>query len=147
MPKVYVSAVIDAPIEQVWQKIRDFNGLPGWVPAVAASSISGGPADRLGCERHLTLAGGGTIVERLLALDDVGHGTSYAIIESPLPVANYVSHIRLHPVTVGKRTFAEWSGEYDVLEGGNASELQGLFADGVYGAGLARLAEILGSRG
>ena len=148
MPKVYVSAVIDAPIEQVWHKIRDFDGLPGWVPAIAASSVSGGPPDRLGCERRLTLAGNGaTVVERLLALDDVGYGLGYAIIESPLPIANYVSHIRLRPVTFGKRTFVEWSGEFDVLEGGNPTELHGLFAEGVYGAGLAKLAEIMGSRG
>ncbi len=148
MPKVYVSAVIDAPIEQVWHKIRDFEGLPGWVPAIAASSLSGGPGDRVGAERSLTLAGNGaTVVERLLALDDANHSLSYAIIEAPLPVANYVSHIRLRPVTMGKRTFAEWSGEFDVLEGGNPAELHGLFAEGVYGAGLAKLAEILGSRG
>jgi hypothetical protein len=148
MPKVYVSAVIDAPIEQVWHKIRDFGGLAGWAPAIAASELKGGPGDRVGAERKLTLAGNGaTVVERLLALDDTNHSLSYAIIEAPLPIANYVSQIRLRPVTVGKRTFAEWSGEFDVLEGGNPAELQGLFAEGVYGSGLAKLAEILSSRG
>ena len=28
MTKVFVSAVIDAPIAKVWAKMRDFNGLP-----------------------------------------------------------------------------------------------------------------------
>jgi hypothetical protein len=144
MAKVYVSAVLDAPIERVWSKIRDFNGLAGWVPAIAASEIvDGGSAERLGSVRALTLAGGGgTVKERLLALDDFTHSYSYAIIDSPLPIANYVSHIRLRPVTTGSRTFVEWVGEYDVLQG-DPEDLRKLFAEGVYGAGLARLAEIL----
>jgi hypothetical protein len=144
MERVYVSAILDAPITRVWQKIRDFNGLAGWVPAIAASEIvGGGAADRLGCVRALSLANdGGTVKERLLALDDAACSYSYGIIESPLPVENYVAHIRLKPVTMQARTFVEWVGEFDVA-GGNVTELRQLFAEGVYGAGLARLAELL----
>lgn len=143
MAKVYVSAVLGAPVERVWTIVRDFNGLPGWVPAIAASEIvGGGPGDRLGSVRVLTLAGGGTVEERLLALDDVAHAVTYSILRSPLPIADYRSTIRLSPVTADGRTFAEWSGEYDVVEG-SPEDMRKLFADGVYGAGLARLAEIL----
>ena len=39
MPAVYVSAVIDAPLEKVWEVLRDFNALPQWHPLVAASRI------------------------------------------------------------------------------------------------------------
>ena len=42
MIKVYVSTVIDAPADQVWAQIRDFNGLPKWTPFVAESRIEGG---------------------------------------------------------------------------------------------------------
>jgi uncharacterized membrane protein len=38
MVKVYISSVIDAPAGRVWAHIRDFNGLPNWVPAVADSA-------------------------------------------------------------------------------------------------------------
>ncbi len=37
--KVRTSAVIQAPPEPVWAIVRDFNGLPGWHPAVAESMI------------------------------------------------------------------------------------------------------------
>jgi Polyketide cyclase / dehydrase and lipid transport len=144
MAKVYVSAVLDAPTARVWQKIRDFNGLAGWVPAISASEIIGGGArDQVGSVRALSLANdGGTVKERLLALDDFHLSYSYSIIESPLPIANYVAHIRLKPVTSGDRTFVEWAGEFDVLSG-DPEDLRKLFAEGVYGAGLARLAELL----
>jgi hypothetical protein len=146
MTKVYASAVIAAPIATVWPKIRDFNGLAGWVPAIAASEIQGGGAGEvLGAVRILTLAGnGGEVRERLLALDDFGHSLSYSIIESPLPIANYVAHVRLKPVTAGNHSFVEWQGDFDVLAGGDPAAISALFADGVYGAGLARLAALLG---
>jgi hypothetical protein len=144
MERVYVSAVLDAPIGRVWQKIRNFNGLAGWVPAVAASEIvGGGDGVRLGSIRVLSLAnGGGTVKERLLGLDDFAFCYSYSIIDSPLPIENYVAHIRLKPVTIGARTFVEWVGEFEVA-GGNPTELRQLFGEGVYGAGLTRLAGLL----
>ena len=49
-PRVYESAVIPAPRQQVWQKIRDFNALPAWHPAIAKSELEGG--DCVGCVRH-----------------------------------------------------------------------------------------------
>ena len=147
MAKVYVSAVLDAPIERVWQMVRDFDGLPRWVPAIAASEIvGGGAADRVGCVRALTLAGGGSIKERLLALDETTHTCGYEIVESPLPIANYLSHIRLKPVTTTGRTFIEWSGEYDVLQG-DPEDMRKLISEGVYGAGISCLAEFLAGRG
>ena len=53
---VYISAIIHAPLEQVWPMFRDFNGLAGWHPGVAVSRLEdGGRADALGSVRHLTL--------------------------------------------------------------------------------------------
>ena len=31
MPRVYVSSVIEAPVARVWERVRDFNGLPRWL--------------------------------------------------------------------------------------------------------------------
>ena len=42
MPTLYVSSVIDAPIENVWARIRDFNGLPSWHPRMVESEIEDG---------------------------------------------------------------------------------------------------------
>jgi hypothetical protein len=71
MVKVYTSSVIDAAADKVWGHVRDFNGLPRWVPAVADSRIENGlPADRVGCIRNFNLRDGGNIREQLLALSD-----------------------------------------------------------------------------
>ena len=69
MARAHASSVIDAPIEQVWNRIRDFNGVPNWHPGVATSKIEGGqPSDQVGCVRVLTLQDGAPIRERLLEM-------------------------------------------------------------------------------
>ena len=78
MARAHASSAIHAPIEEVWARIRDFNGLADWHPAVAKSEIEGGgPSDRVGCVRVLTLQDGGVIRERLLEMSDLGHHYSY----------------------------------------------------------------------
>jgi hypothetical protein len=113
MAEVYVSTVIDAPAAAVWAVIRDFNALPAWTPFVAESRIeANAPADQVGCVRAFLLKDGGRIRERLLALSDYDFSQSYAILESPMDVENYVATLRLLPVTDGGRTFAEWSAAF-----------------------------------
>ena len=117
MVNVYVSSVIDAAADSVWTRVRDFNGMPQWHPAIADSRIENGqPADRVGCIRHFHLKDGGMIRERLLALSDYDYTCSYAILESPMGVDNYVATLKLTPITDGVRTFAEWSAEFDCAQ-------------------------------
>jgi hypothetical protein len=134
MIRVYTSTVIGAPAEQVWGRVRDFNGLPDWTPFVAHSRIEGGLAsDRIGCVRNFQLRDGGTIREQLLALSDFDYTCTYSIIESPMGVENYVATLRLLPVTDGNRTFAEWSAEFDCAAGREA-ELADHIGHGVFQA-------------
>ena len=66
MATVTVSSVIDAPVEKVWARIRDFNGLPGWHPRMTESRIEDGkPATEIGCVRNFKVTSGATIRERL----------------------------------------------------------------------------------
>ena len=49
MVEVRQSTVIDAPVEDVWRVLRDFNGHDRWHPAIAASAIeAGAPVDMVG---------------------------------------------------------------------------------------------------
>ena len=118
MVQVYVSTVLDAPADTVWSRIRDFNGLPQWHPAIADSRIENGePADKVGCVRHFHTRDGGAIRERLLALSDYDYTCTYSILDSPMGVDNYVATLKLTPVTDGQRSFAEWSAEFDCAPG------------------------------
>ena len=139
MPRVYVSSVIEAGAERVWSHVRDFNGLPRWMPVVADSRIEGGqPSDKVGCIRNFNLKDGGNIREQLLSLSDYDYTCSYAILESPMGVANYTATLKLTPVTDGDRTFAEWWAEFDCAPE-REGELAQSIGEGVFQVGLDAL--------
>lgn len=122
MARVYVSAVLDIPLEQAWSVLRDFNALPVYHPFFSRSEIEGGrPSDQIGCVRNFFTHEGGHIREELLTLSDREHVCAYRIIEATLPVRNYLAEMRLKPVTEGNRTFGEWWAEYDVADQDAAS--------------------------
>ena len=114
MARVYISSIIDAPASRVWEKVRDFNALPRWHPRIRESRIENGePSDKVGCIRDFHLQNGDRIRERLLGLSDYDMFCTYAILESPMPLTDYIATLRLTPVTDGDRTFAEWTAEFD----------------------------------
>src|SRR5260370_35783740 len=107
MVRVYVSSVIGAPIEQVWDFVRDFNALPKWFPAVTDSHIEGGwRADQVGCIRNFAVQGGQRMREQLLSLSDVSHSWTYKMVERAMPITTYVPTFRLLPITDHNRTFS-----------------------------------------
>ena len=114
MARVYVSSVVATPASKVWARVRDFNGLPRWHPMIADSQIENGePADKVGCIRNFRLQNGDQIREQLLALSDYDTFCTYSILESPMPIENYVATLRLTPISDGDRCFVEWSAEFD----------------------------------
>ena len=90
MAKVSSETHLDVSAEKVWELIGQFNALPSWHPAVENSELEEG-----GHVRRLSLVGGGTIVERLEKIDDESFLYRYSIIDSPLPVSDYVSELRV----------------------------------------------------
>ncbi|HET9206623.1 MAG TPA: SRPBCC family protein [Burkholderiaceae bacterium] len=139
MIRINVSSVIDASADTVWARIRDFNGLPMWHPAIADSRIENNePSDKVGCIRHFHTRDGGTIRERLLALSDYDYTCTYEILESPMGVANYVATLKLTPITDGNRCFGEWSAEFDCEEG-RERELTQSIGEGVFQGGFTAL--------
>lgn len=115
MARVFTSTVINAPADRVWDRIRDFNGLPKWHPKIRDSRIEDAlPSDQVGCIRNFNLQNGDNIREQLLGLSDYDMFTTYSILESPMPIEDYVATLRLTPVTDGEKCFAEWSAEFSV---------------------------------
>src|SRR3989304_8451867 len=91
MAKVNMSIDLNVPAQTVWTMIGGFGALAKWHPAVAKcdEAREGGAT-----MRRLTLAGGGTVVERLEQKNDKERTYTYSIVESPLPVADYSSTLR-----------------------------------------------------
>jgi hypothetical protein len=148
MLKVYVSSVIPAPIDKAWKLVRDFNGLPSWSHMVKVSRIEDGlPADKVGCIRNFIMHDGGNVIEQLVALSDPEYKLSYTIIKIGIPVKNYLSTIRLRPITDGNQTFMEWSTEFDVTEPGREQEMMKFLANDVYLASMHALTKALKGKG
>lgn len=138
MSRPYASGIVGADADEVWRLVRNFDGLPEWHPGIATSRLESGTVDGVGAVRVLELAGGGTVRERLVALDDAARTYTYDILDSPFAVRFYRSTIRVTPVTATGETFAEWWCEYDA-EAAHEPELDATFRDGVYAAGIEGL--------
>ncbi len=135
MVRVNESAIIDYPVAQVWQVLRDFNDHFNWHPLVKSSHIQNSlMPDRVGAVRDFTLVSGERVCERLLKLSDSARSFSYSITTSDLPLQNYVAHVELLPVTEGDKTFWRWWSRFSVPDGQEA-ELKQLVANNVYRGG------------
>ncbi len=145
MPKSYASTVIDAPADQVWARIRDFNGLSTWFAAgIPRSEIEEGKAgDQVGAIRSLTLTDGTTIRERLLAHSDVERFYTYDFQTAPFDVDEYCATIRVTPITDGDRSFVEWWTTFE-CDRDQREHWQGFFAAQVFQSGFEALKEHFG---
>jgi hypothetical protein len=107
--KVTETVTINAEPARVWERVGDFNGMPGWHPAVKDSKVSDG--NRVGSRRTLGLGGGGRVVEELEEIDDAKMILKYRMKEGTLPVTNYASSLTVKDLGGGK-SLVEWRGAF-----------------------------------
>ena len=142
MPHIVKSTILNAPTGAVWNVLRDFNGHDRWHPAVASSTIERTQAaDKIGCVRRFTMQDGAELREQLLALSDLEMTFSYCLLETPIPLFNYVAHVRLLPVTDGNRSFWHWEGRF-TTPAGRETELAELVGNEVYLNGIAAVRQL-----
>src|SRR5262249_10305990 len=104
--KVTETVVIDAPVDAVWNRGKDFDALQAWQPAVESSTATDG--NNVGSLRTLNLKGGGQIVEILEGYDAAEHKFNYRMKDpGPVPVTNYTSTITVKPGD-GGGSLVEW---------------------------------------
>ncbi len=102
---------IDAPAAKVWQTVMNFNALNTWIPAIATDEITKAKNNTVGAVRLLTLKGGGTVKEKLLAFDPARRSFKYAILEGVLPVSDYTSTFVVKSAGENKSSVT-WSGRF-----------------------------------
>jgi len=134
MAKVNMKTNLNVTADEVWKLIGGFNTLPDWHPAIEKSEL-----EEEGSMRRLSLVGGGTIMEKLEKLDDNERVYSYSIIDSPLPVSNYIATLRVKEDGEGKTT-VEWSSEFEA-KGTAENEAMDVIA-GIYQAGFDNLKKL-----
>lgn len=147
MIEVVSSTVLAAPTARVWEVVRDFNGHERWHPLVRESAIERGePADRVGCVRRFRLADGAELREQLLALSDLEQSYTYCLLDTPVPLFNYVAEVRLLPVTDSDATFWSWRARFTTRPGEEAA-MRRLVREEVQLAGFAAIRRLLETGG
>ena len=136
MGKTYQTTIINAPIDKVWDKIRNFHDL-SWAPNVVTSCVSVGDkkGDQIGAKRILN----DVFHETLVEFSELNHSFQYSIDDGPPPVSKddvkaYYGSVRLLPVTDSDTCFIEWSSRWE-SKGNEAEE----FCHTIYMALLADL--------
>lgn len=126
MTKVSMSTKLKASADQVWGMIGQFNALPDWHPSVEKSRL-----EKAGQMRRLSLAGGGTVIEKLESVNEKERTYTYSIVDSPLPLANYTATLKV--TDEGDGCVVEWTSEFDPmggLEGQSADAIRGIYQSG-----------------
>jgi hypothetical protein len=135
MAKFSMSADLKTSADSVWKMIGGFNALPDWHPAIEKSEL-----EEEGQVRRLALAGGGTVIEKLVSTDDGSRTYSYTIVDSPLPISDYIATIKV--TGEGDDCTVEWSSEFEPA--GASLEDATAVVRGVYEAGLENLKKLYG---
>lgn len=139
---VYRSMILDHDIDRVWQAVRAFDGVVHWNPGVTKATLENGAPTATGSIRKLDVAGGSAFRETLLAHSDVERFYTYDILESGLPVANYVSTHRFVPITHSGQTLGIWESWFD-CDDADADEMEKTVGDAIYIGGMAGLNDYL----
>lgn len=117
MPITYQSTVVNASLEDVWNRVSDFHDL-SWAPEVISKCEKVGDSGgrEVGAKRVLNDA----FHETVTRVDAGAHVLEYSIDDGPSPVSpgevsNYLGVISLKPVTMNDApaTFVEWSSAWD----------------------------------
>lgn len=131
---------IAASPSRTWAAIQDFRGWQAWHPAFASTEIIKGPGNAKGTVRVLAARDGAKFTEELLSHEDVSHVVQYRIIQSPLPITNYVSSIKVQSTYEGSHVV--WSSTFQVDAGAREEDIKKVIA-GVYRAGLDNLGAVI----
>jgi len=137
---------INASPAVVWEKIKNFDALKDWHPAVAESTADKG--NSVGSVRQVKLKSGGELTETLENYDDAKMKYSYRAKDGgALPVSNYTSTISVS--AEGSLAVVEWRGAFyrGFLNNDPPPELNDDAAmkaiTGVYTSGLENLKKLL----
>jgi len=97
-------------VAQTWALIGDFCGIKNWHPAIVSCELSEKNGAKI---RTLMTKDGAKFVEKLVKWDDQNTSYTYQILESPLPIENYVSTIKVEEDDEPGKVAVTWSSTFD----------------------------------
>ena len=108
MAKATAELTMTATPDAVWEVVRDFHGLAGWMPGIESSRSEGN-------DRILSMMGM-EIREHLVNIDDDGRAITYAITEGA-PVETHQAIITVHDDPAGSRVTWDVEATPDEMSG------------------------------
>ena len=124
MPEVSTTVTVDRSADDVWDVVRDVGALDGWMPMVEACELDGD-------SRTVTLAGGlGTLVEKILSVEDDDRTLTYTITDGPMAFERYLATWTVVPAGDGAdvtwKVDIEPEDFVDLMKGTQEATLAGL---------------------
>lgn len=142
---------INAPPEEVWKVVGDFNGSPRWLPLVANSEIVVGTNNRVGAIRLITRRDGTKVTERLLDHDSQAMRMAYTYIDGAVRASDYFPVLSVKDAGNGT-SIVEWSAHFkrlaysiDPPPPGQDDKSLTDFYNGLYKSGLDNLKRVVES--
>lgn len=139
MAECRIEGEIAASPGAVWDVVRDFGGVKRWSPAVESCELDG---QGVGAVRTIKM-GEMVIRERLEKIDEGARTLSYAILDAPFPVRNYLATMRISESASG-RTKLSWGSTFEAAGGLDESQLHDIFV-GVYQQGIEGIRRAVGA--
>jgi hypothetical protein len=136
MIKVSMTTTIHDSADAVWKTISDFNGLGKYLSMIKSSTMDG---SGVGAVRHVTLQDGTQLSERLVSFDEKARTLSYSIGDSPLPLKDYMSIMKVRDLG-NNRCELEWSSTFEP-RGASEADAKNLI-EGAYSLGFEGLRKI-----
>lgn len=130
---ITVKARTEAPglPNEVWAVASQFCSIANWQPSITGCVEK---TENGHLVRHLTLTGGGTIVEEETATGPLSY--DYRILKSPLPVKNYTAKLWIEKDDEPDRSVIYWEATFDAKGTSDAdaqATIQGILQAGVKG--------------
>ena len=133
----YNSIIVDAPADQVWSTLGNFNNMD-WAEGIVESveSVNGKGNNEVGAVRLVN----GAIQETLQSYDNDARSFTYSIDEGPAALASdqmqgYIGKAKVSSITATGQSFVEWSSDWQSAKG----DVKG-FCDPLYAGLLGLLA-------
>jgi mxaD protein len=142
MATARVNDELDASIDEVWELVKDFGDLGAWAPDAEVLDVEG---EGIGAIRRVQAGDGSGAIfrERCEAFDPEGYSFSYAVLESPIPMRDYVAVVKLAELGP-KRCGIEWSSEFEPVGAPEAELVQAIQAG--YGYFIGSIKQSLAKR-
>ena len=111
MTEVIVTKSVNIPAEAAWKTLSSFRGIENFSPI--ERSITEG--EGAGAKRTCYMPDGATIYETLDLVNTAEMEFQYSITEGPFPVTNYVSTVKISPISANQCKIS-WGCEFESSE-------------------------------